>query len=75
MIASLASTAVMPVKRSELTRTSSSLWETKGPSVSLPSAGATTGRIGRSKAVAKSWSRWSCAGTAMIAPVPYSIST
>ena len=54
MMASLASTAVIPVKRSELTRTSFSVWETNGPSASPPSAGATTGRIGRSKAVAKS---------------------
>ena len=54
MIASLASTAVMPVKRSELTSTSPSVWETNGPSVSAPSAGATTGRIGRSNVVAKS---------------------
>ena len=34
-----------------------------------------TWRIGRSNVVAKSKSRSSCAGTAMIAPVPYSIST
>ena len=54
MIASLAATAVMPVNSPELTSTSPSLWETNGPSVSLPSAGATTGRIGRSKVVAKS---------------------
>jgi hypothetical protein len=57
MIASLASTADMPVNRPELTSTSFSVCSTNGPSVSLPSAGATTGRIGRSKVSAKSWSR------------------
>ena len=35
-----------------------------------PSGGETTSTIGSSKAVAKAWSRASCAGTAMIAPVP-----
>ncbi len=42
---------------------------------SSPSFGAITWRIGRSNAFANAWSRSSCAGTAMIAPVPYSIST
>ncbi|SCD46259.1 hypothetical protein GA0115252_106922 [Streptomyces sp. DfronAA-171] len=40
-----------------------------------PSVGATTQRRGSSKARAKAKSRLSCAGTAMIAPVPYPIST
>ncbi len=39
------------------------------------STGATTGMIGRSYFLAKSKSRWSCAGQPKIAPVPYSIST
>ena len=39
--------------------------------VATPSgAPETTSRIGRAKVVAKAWSRSSCAGTAMIAPVP-----
>ena len=78
MIASLADTDGMPVKRPELTSTSSSVCATNGlPSSSSagPSAGSTTRRMGSSNAVAKSKSRWSWAGTAMIAPVPYSIST
>ena len=54
MMASLPSTAVIPVKRPELTSTSFSLWETNGPSSTEPSAGSTTGRIGRSNSVAKS---------------------
>ena len=37
--------------------------------------GITTGTIGRSNAFANSKSRSSCAGTAMIAPVPYDAST
>ena len=39
-------------------------------SVPRPSVGSTTQRIGSSKARANSKSRSSCAGTAMIAPVP-----
>ncbi len=39
-------------------------------SVPRPSVGSTMQRIGSSKARANSKSRWSCAGTAMIAPVP-----
>ena len=39
-------------------------------SVPRPSVGSTTQRIGSSKARAKAKSRVSCAGTAMIAPVP-----
>ena len=55
MIASLASTDDMPVKRAELTSTSFSLCAAKAPSSSAgPSAGSTTRRIGRSKAFAKS---------------------
>ncbi len=44
-------------------------------SVPRPSVGSTTQRIGSSKARANSKSRVSCAGTAMIAPVPYPIRT
>ena len=39
-------------------------------SVPRPSVGSTMQRIGSSKARANSKSRWSPAGTAMIAPVP-----
>ena len=39
-------------------------------SPSQPSGGCTVRTIGRSNFVAKSQSRWSCPGTAMIAPVP-----
>src|SRR6266851_8361614 len=39
------------------------------------SFGATTTRTGNPYFWQNSRSRWSCAGTAMIAPVPYSIST
>jgi hypothetical protein len=42
--------------------------------ISLPSS-PITGTTGRSYVAANSASRSSCAGTAMIAPVPYSIST
>ena len=55
MIASFASTADIPVNRSELTSTSFSVWAEYGPSSStLPSAGSTTRRIGRPNVVAKS---------------------
>jgi hypothetical protein len=45
-----------------------------GVRASCPSP-ATTRTIGRSNFVANSKSRSSCPGTAMIAPVPYSMST
>ena len=52
---------------------------TNGPSPlngsSPPAGSAMTRRTGNSNAVANSKSRSSWAGTAMIAPVPYSIST
>lgn len=44
-------------------------------SADRPSDGSTTQRIGSSKARANAKSRLSCAGTAMIAPVPYPIRT
>jgi hypothetical protein len=67
----------MPVKSPELTRTSPSACETNASpaGISSPPGGATTCWIGSPNLVAKSKSRWSCAGTAMTAPVPYSIST
>ena len=40
-----------------------------------PASGCTTMGFGRLYFIANSKSRWSCAGTAMIAPVPYSSST
>ena len=70
MIVRLASPTPIPSSDTE------SLWElTAGPSPvnaspSQPSGGCTVRTIGRSKASAKSQSRWSWAGTAMIAPVP-----
>ena len=42
---------------------------------SSPSGGFTTTAIGSPYFFANSKSRWSCAGTAITAPVPYSIST
>ena len=55
MIASLASTADMPVNCPEFTSTSFSVCAMNGPSSSpVPSAGSTTRRIGRSNAFAKS---------------------
>ena len=68
-------------------RSEPELTSTPSPSVATPvSAGSprltpsspftsTTTRTGRPNARAKSRSRWSCAGTAMIAPCPYSAST
>ena len=44
-------------------------WPVKA-SPSQPSGGWTVRTIGRSYSFAKSQSRWSCPGTAMIAPVP-----
>ena len=45
------------------------------PSSGSPSSGCTTTRTSMPCSRANSKSRWSCAGTAMIAPVPYPIST
>ena len=48
------------------------------PTYALPSkssGGRTVRMIGSSKTSANSQSRWSCPGTAMIAPVPYPAST
>ena len=70
MIVRLASVTPMPSRETE------SLAEfTAGPSPvyalpSQPSGGWTVRTIGRSKTSAKSQSRWSWAGTAMMAPVP-----
>ena len=70
MIVRLASSTAMPSSDTE------SLAEfTAGPSPtyaspSQSSGGWTVRMIGRSKTSAKSQSRWSCPGTAMIAPVP-----
>ena len=78
MIAALPSGELSPEKSPELTSTSSAecaMNASPSPDPPSPSCGATTWRIGRSYAVANSWSRSSWAGTAMIAPVPYSIST
>ena len=69
VIAAIASDLFIPSNGPELTRVPS-------PGVACqdgPGSGrsvCTTTRTGRSKARAKSRSRWSCAGTAMIAPVP-----
>ena len=66
----------MPLNCAELTSTSSSLCSTYAvPSATSPAAGATTCTTGSSKRCANAKSRSSCAGTAMIAPVPYPIST
>ncbi len=76
MISSLAATALMPSNWPELISTSFAECSTNAPSpTGSPPAGATTGRIGRPYFWANSKSRWSCAGTPMTAPVPYSIST
>ena len=67
MIARLPSDAGMPVKSPEFT---------SGPSPAQGSSPqSTTRRISRPNCSAKAKSRSSWAGTAMIAPVPYSIST
>ena len=69
MIAAMAAALASPSSGPEFTSVPS-------PGVAVPvSAGSgwsvsTTTRTGRSKLRAKSRSRWSCAGTAMIAPVP-----
>ena len=72
------SSADVPEKRPELTRISPSVWaayaSSIGASSGVPGA-ATTRRIGSPNLRANSKSRSSWAGTAMIAPVPYSIST
>jgi hypothetical protein len=61
VICSIASLAGIPSNLSELTIRSSSECSTYAASsgTSTPSGGATTWRIGRSKALAKSKSRWS----------------
>ncbi len=64
-----------PVKRPEFTRRPVPEYASvSGVSPSSPSP-ATTRRMGRPNLVANSKSRSSCPGTAMMAPVPYSIST
>jgi hypothetical protein len=71
VIASIASGEVRPSNLSELTSRSAPEWATNASSAGAsPPAGSTTRRISRSNLRANSKSRWSCAGTAMIAPVP-----
>ena len=68
----------MPVNAAELTSTSSAVCAMYAPSTSpapSPSRGATTWRTGSPNVSANSKSRSSWPGTAIIAPVPYSIST
>jgi hypothetical protein len=66
VMAGLASATVMPLRKPEFTITPS-------PSCAVPSCAgplSTTGITGKLCATANAWSRLSCAGTAMIAPVP-----
>ena len=57
-------------------QTQSAASSASGPGASGSAVGRpTTSRISRSNALAKAWSRASWAGTAMSAPVPYSMST
>ena len=78
MMARLPSGAAMPVNAPELISTSSSVCATYAPSKSpapIPSRGATTWRTGSPNVSANSKSRSSWPGTAITAPVPYSIRT
>jgi hypothetical protein len=76
-MAGFASTTGMPSKGPLLTIRPPSLSVNGSDSgvVALAPSPATTRTIGSPNAVANSKSRSSCPGTAMIAPVPYSIST
>ena len=67
----LAASTSIPSRTRELTSTPSPLSASAPIGVPASSAdAATTRRIGRPYLLANSWSRWSCAGTPKIAPVP-----
>jgi hypothetical protein len=74
MIVSLATGVGSPFMKSEFTLIPSPAKAEPGSSTPA-SAGRTTCRVGSPNVAANSQSRWSCAGTAMIAPVPYLTST
>ena len=77
-MASRACSEGRPLNDPESARTPYSVkafWAVAGSNESSSSEGRTTNRMGSSNFLANSKSRWSCAGTAITAPVPYPAST